>query len=295
MVRVPVPLACWITAAAVALVGPRGAVAQDTTASVNHLYDKFQVQLAFAMVTDRSDVRVDASDGSFGTTLSFGDILGISGASAQPAIGLRWKPGRRTEFDLGYQFLNSSGENSIDTTLVIGDDILSGDIDLKSDLRSDDASFQFKYSIWAKDKVNAGLAIGFGAILFDMKFDGTAGACSGSNCVDSTLSVHKKFTGPTATLGAFGQWRVGDRWYVGADARGIVARVDRFDFSIFEGNLGGQYFLSNRWGLGLSWYYTDVSVGIEDIEAPSDAAADDLIGKVTFSYSSIRLGVVGAF
>ena len=291
MDRTLVRLTRWTALAVLALAAPGALSAQDST--VNHLYDKFQVGLAFTTVLNRSNARVDASDSDRGTTIDFRDILGVSGATIQPAIGLRWKPGRRTEIALGYQFLNQSGDRSLDTTLVVGEDTLSGSIGLASKLSSDNATFQFKYSIFAKDKVNAGLALGFGAIFFDMKFDGAADVCTGGNCAGDSLSVDKQFTGPTASIGAFGQWRVGDRWYVGADARGIGAKVDRFDFSVFEGNLGGQYFLSNRWGLGLGWYYTDVTV---DVGAKSDGtAADDLIGKVKYNYSSIRLGVVGAF
>lgn len=291
MTRSPARLARWTALAVLALGAPGALAAQDST--VNHLYDKFQVGLAFTTVLNRSNARVDASDTDRGTTIDFRDILGISGATVQPAIGLRWKPGRRTEFNLGYQFINQSGDRSIDTTLVVGEDTLSGAIGLKSDLSSDNATFQFKYSIFAKEKVNAGLALGLGAIFFDMKFDGSADLCTGANCAGDSLSVHKQLTGPTASIGAFGQWRVGDRWYVGADARGIGAKVDRFDFSVFEGNLGGQYYLSNRWGLGLGWYYTDVTV---DVGAKSDGSvAEDLVGKVKYNYSSVRLAVIGAF
>ena len=282
-----------LAAAALALGAPGALAAQDATTWDNHLYDKFQVGVAFTTVLNYSNARVDAANGDLGTTIDFREILGVSSATVQPAIGLRWKPGRHTEFDLGFQFLNQSGDQSVSKTIVIGEDTVSGDLDITSRFSSDNATFQFKYSIFARERHNVGLALGLGAILFDMRFDVSGGACDGVHCVADSLNVTKKFTAPTVSVGAFGYWRLGNRWYVGADARALGARVDRYDLSVFEGNASGQYFLSNRWGLNLAWFYTDVRV---DVGPRSDGTvAEDLVGEVSYSYSSIRVGALYAF
>jgi len=244
-------------------------------------------------VLNRSNARVDGTNGDVGTTLDFKSILGISGTSIQPAFGLQWKPGRHTELDLGYQFINANGNRSFSDTLHIGDDTVSGNIDAATKLGSSNATLQFKYSIWAAERHNIGLALGLGAIFFDLKLDATADGCSGPNCASGSLNVDKSFTGPTGSIGAFGQWRLGDRWYVGGDARGIGAHVDRFDFSVFEGDVNGRYYLSNRWGLGLGWYYTNVTVNVG--AKSGNTVAQDLVGKVAYAYSSLRLGVIGVF
>jgi hypothetical protein len=279
--------------ALLALAAPRLASAQDATADKNHLYDKLQVDVSFTTVLNNSDVRVDGTSGIVGTDINFKDLLGISGSSVQPALVLAWKPGRKTEFDLGYQFLNQSGSRTFSDSLVIGDNEFFGDLDLNTKVGSDNATLQFKYSLLAKERHNIGLAIGFGAIFFSVDFDGSASGCVGDACDGTTISLKKSLTGPTASLGAFGTWRLGDRWYVGGDARGLGARVDRFDISIFEADASARYYLSNRWGLGLGWYYTNVTV---NVGAKSDnAAVKDLVGKLAYAYTSLRLGVIAAF
>jgi hypothetical protein len=272
---------------------PRLGLAQDTTTYKNHLYDKFQVAISFTAVLNSGHTRVDGPNGELGTTIDFKEILGISGTSVQPAIGIRWKPGRHTEFDLGYQFINQSGDRSFTDTLYIGEDTVSGDIDASSKLSESNATFQFKYSILAAEKHNIGLALGLGAIFFNFELDATADVCTGTNCTAGTLNSTRKLTVPTGSLGAFGRWRVGDRWYVGVDARGIGGKVDRYKVSVFEGDVMGEYFLSNRWGLALSWFYTNVTVNID--QGSGGSGIGNLAGDISFAYSSIRLGVVGVF
>ena len=276
-----------------ALAAPRLASAQDATADKNHLYDKLQVGVSFTTVLNNSDVRVDGTSGNLGTSINFKDLLGVSGSTVQPALGLAWKPGRKTELDLGYQFLNTSGSRAFSDSLVIGDNEFFGNINLNTKLGSDNATLQFKYSLFAKERHNIGLAIGLGAIFFSAEFDGSASGCVGDACDGTTISLKKSLTGPTASLGAFGNWRLGDRWYVGGDARGLGARVDRFDISIFEADANVRYYLSNRWGLGLGWYYTNVTVNVG--AKSGNAAVEDLVGKLAYDYTSLRLGVVAAF
>lgn len=260
----------------------------------DHLYDKFQFALDFTTVLNNSEARVDGSGGE-GTNLNFKDLLGISGSSAQPALGVRWKPGRRTELDLGYQFINQSGTRSFNDTLIIGDNTVSGDIDADSKVGSDNLNLAFKYSILAAEKYNAGVELGLGAIFFDFQIDASASGCVGPDCASGSVSIDRQITIPTGALGAFGQFRVSNHWYVGADARGLWGDVDRYNVSIFQGDAYARYYFSDRWGAALGWYYNDVTV---DIAAKSGSSSDndlDLGGKVSFNYTSLRLGVIAAF
>jgi hypothetical protein len=287
-----VRLGLLTAAAGLALVAPRELVAQDTATSDNHLYDRFQATADFTTVLNYSNARVDGSDGR-GTTLDFRSVLGISTTTVQPALGFKWRPGHRTELDVGYQFINQSGERTFTDSVIIGDNTLSGALDLKSKVGSSNATMQFKYSLWAAPRHNIGLAIGLGAIFFSGDFTGSAEACHGPDCSSGTFSISRSATAPIVSLGAFGRWRLGRRWYVGGDARGIGGQVDRYDFSVLEGDVEAQYFLSDMWGVELGWYYTDESVDIAS--RSGTVASGDFSGKISYNYSSLRLGAVAAF
>jgi hypothetical protein len=266
--------------------------AQDSTEYRNHLYDKLQISADFTTVLNNSNARVDGTNGDRGTEIDFKEILGISGNSIQPALGLRWKPGRRTEFDLGYQFINQSGTRTLADTIYVGDDTLAGGLRADTKIGSSNATFQFKYAFFTSPRHTIGLAVGLGGIFFKLDLDAELAGCVGATCDSTAVSVSRKLAGPTASLGAFGNWRLGDRWYIGGDVRGIGANIDRFNVSVFEANAGARYFLSNKGGLGAGFYYTDVSV---DVAAKSDSPLDEFIGKLSYNYSSFRLGAVYAF
>ena len=279
--------------ALLALAAPLALEAQDSISYKNHLYDTFQASVNFTTVVNRSKARVDGSSGILGTTLDFRDILGLSGTTFQPALSVRWKPGRHTELDAGVQFINQSGQRDFMDTLRVGDDTVSGAISATTKAGSSNAILAFKYTLWAAERHALGLEIGLGAAFFSLKMDATGTACGGPNCAGGTLNVDKSLTGPVGGIGAFGQWRLGNRWYLGVDARGIGAKVDRYDFSVFQGDVAAEYFLSDRWGLTGGWYYNNVTVKVEPKSGGS--VANDLVGEVVYSYSSLRLGLLGVF
>ena len=292
MDRTLVRLIRWTALAVLALAAPGALSAQDST--VNHLYDKFQATLDFSTVLNNSEARVDGSGGE-GTNLNFKDLLGISGSSIQPALGLAWKPGRHTELSIGYQFINQSGSRSWDDSLVIGDNTIFGQIDADTKIGSDNANLAFKYAILTKEKYIAGVEIGLGAIFFELQMDATAEGCAGPDCTSGSVSIDRKLTVPTGALGVFGQWRLGDSWYVGGDARAIGGKVDRYDFSVFQADVFARYYFSDRWGAGAGWYYNDVTVDVAAKDGDTSDSDLDLGGKISFNYTSLRLGVIAAF
>lgn len=268
--------------------------AQGIASAPNHLYDKLEIAAAATFVLDRSEARVDSPDGEIGTTFSIPNVLGMPGTTIQPAVGLRWRPGRRTALELSYQFLNKSGRRVIDRNLDVGGDTVYAGLQSTSTLGSDDATLQFKYAFLAAERHTVGVALGLGAIFFRLTIDATGDASGGGGSVADTVRIDRSLTGPTASIGAFGNWRLSDRWYVGADVRVLEVRFDRYGLSVLEGSLEANYYLSTWWGVIASLYYTDVAVDVQPQEVRRGDATD-LFGSVKHAYTSLRLGAVATF
>ena len=94
-------------------------------------------------------------------------------------------------------------------------------------------------------------------------------------------------TGPTGSLGVYGRFLLGDRWYLESDLRGISITIDRFNAKIVEANLGGRYFLSDKLAIDLGYGISSVKL---TVDPPEDRKG--FFGKLDYPMQHVRLGVV---
>ena len=87
--------------AVAAILSAAPAVAQETR---TNLYNKFEFSPSLSSVILNSNIRVDSEDGSVGTDVDAEDDLGLEKVKWEPRFALRWRPGRRHEVEVGYQF-----------------------------------------------------------------------------------------------------------------------------------------------------------------------------------------------
>jgi hypothetical protein len=102
-----------------------------------------------------------------------------------------------------------------------------------------------------------------------------------------TSSSERSFTGPTGSLGVYGRFLLGDRWFLESDLRGIAIQIDRIDARVVEGNLAGRYFLSDKVAMELGYGISSVTL---KVEPPADR--EGFFGELDYPLHNIRLGVV---
>lgn len=259
------------------------ACAQDP---VNHLYDRFQASASGSVLWIGSDVRIDGKNGSFGTDLDVEDDLGMPDTKLQPRFSVRWKPGRKHQLELGYQFARRSASKVLERTIAIGDTTFDAGVQVNTSFGTDNAFLTYRYAFVADERKQMGVGLGLGAFFFDVGVDALAGV--GSQTVSYTGG--RSFVGPTAALGLFGRFRTGDRWYLEPDVRYLQVSVDRFTGKVLEGSLLAQYYVSPKVGI-------EGGLGIKSVEVEVDPKTDGGLGpslgaRVKYSESQFRLGVV---
>ena len=109
----------------VAAVTLLGVMPQAWAQSTSRLYDKWQIDVSGSVLVMGTDIRVDGEDGN-GTQIDGEDVLGLSREKIQPRVSARWRPGRRHELELGYQFARRTGQKTLDRDVTIGDDVWLG-------------------------------------------------------------------------------------------------------------------------------------------------------------------------
>jgi hypothetical protein len=266
----------------VAVVALVGATPQARAQSTSRLYDKWQIDLSGSVLVMGTDIRVDGSN-TDGTEIDGEDVLGLSREKIQPRVSARWRPGRRHEIELGYQFARRTGEKSLDRDIVIADSTYAVGLDLKTTLRTDQVFVAYRFAIRARERTQIGVGVGAGVFPFKLEVDRLVSA-GGSEVASSN---ERSLTGPFGSVGVYGRFLLGDRWYLEGDLRGIAVEIDRFEAGVVEGNLAGRYFLSDKWAMELGYGISAVTL---TVNPPEDR--EGFFGKLDYPVHHIRLGVV---
>lgn len=259
-----------------------GATSEARAQSSSRLYDKWQIDLSGAVVIMGTTIRVDGAN-SEGTDVGAEDVLGLSREKIQPRASVRWRPGHRHEIELGYQFARRTADKSLERDITFGDSTYTVGADVKSNFRTDQAFLVYRFAIRAHERTQLGVGVGIGVLPFKLEVDRSASA--GGPGVAS--SSERTFTGPTGSLGVYGRFLLGDRWYLESDVRGIAIKIDRIDAKIVEGNLAGRYFLSDKLGVELGYGISSVTI---TVDPPADRKG--FFGKIKYPLQNIRLGMV---
>jgi hypothetical protein len=274
------PINRWsIGVVAIALVG---ATPEARAQSSSRLYDKWQIDLSGAVVIMGTTIKVDGAE-SEGTEVDGEDVLGLSREKVQPRASVRWRPGHRHELELGYQFARRTAEKTLERDVIFADSIYTVGLNVKSNFHTDQAFLVYRFAIRAHERTQLGVGVGIGVFPFKLEVDrlATAGGAG------VTSSRERSFTGPTGSLGVYGRFLLGDRWYLESDLRGIAIQIDRIDAKIVEGNLAGRYFLSDKLAVDLGYGISSVTL---TVDPPSDRKG--FFGKIKYPLQHIRLGVV---
>ena len=253
---------------------------------VNHLYDKFQIQGSIADVVLGTTLNIGTSIRP-GTDVTFAD-LGIGRSEIQPRLALRWRPWRRHEFEVGYQWIGRTGGRTLSDSIRFADTTFYGGATINTKYDSDNLFLGYRLSILAKPKTQVGVQLSLGAILFKFGIDALASGAGSS----VQYSQSKDFTGPFGALGAFGNFAFGERWNLLTNPAAIYGNASNIKVTEYTIGAAGRYFLSKRLGFELGYGVTGMNV---EITGSSSLIDTDIVGKINWNYQNIRAGVIVAF
>jgi hypothetical protein len=260
--------------------------------SRSHLYDRFQASASGTLLVLGTTIRIDPDSGE-GTEINLGDDLGIGSTTLQPRLALRWRPGRKHELEGGYQWARRSGETVLQDTIVFRDTAYAAGLRVNSSSGTSQMFLAYRYAFMAKEKTQIGAALGIGLIFLREEITATAGATTGGpDTAIVQFSRKGDINGPTGSIGGYGRFQLGERWYLESDLRAIYLKIDNIKAGVVEAGVAGRYFLSNKVGLelgyGLGFYQVN-------IEGTNNFAGINRTGKIKYTVNGWRIGGVYAF
>ena len=265
--------------AALVLAAPLAAQAPSPRA---RLYDRLQLSGSLATIILNTNIRVDPSNGT-GTDIDAEDDLGLDRSKFEPRFGVRWRPWRRHEFEVGYQFARRGSRRVLDRDITFGDSTYQVGATVDANLDSDEAFLIYRFAFHTRPRREVGLSVGLGALFLDAGL----GAVGSGGQVQFTQS--QTLTGPLGSLGVYGRFLSGDRWFWEAEARYVQVSIDRFTARVAGGGAAVRYAAFSKVLLEAGYGLTGVQV---DIGATTSSGLGSRSGRIKYTLQNVRLGAV---
>ena len=176
-------------------------------------------------------------------------------------------------------------------TIVFRDTTYSAGLRVNSTSGTSQAFLTYRYAFKAKERTQIGAALGIGIIYLRAEITAMAGATTGGpDTAIAQFSREGTSTDPTGSLGGYGRFQLGDRWYLESDLRAIYLKIDNIKAGVIEAGLAGRYFLSNKVGLELGYNLGYYQIRID---ATNNFASIDRTGKISYTVQGLacRRGV----
>jgi hypothetical protein len=272
----------WVRSISLVVVALLVAASLTAQGTQPNLYHRLEVGASLTTVILNTNIRVDGSSGN-GTDIDAEDDLGLQSSRLEPRFAVRWRPWRRHEFEVGYQFARRSAQRVLDKDLTFGDSTFQAGADVGTKFNSDQGFFAYRFAFMAKPRTQVGLAIGGGALFLNAALDAVG---SGGQV---QYSQSQKVTGPIGSIGLYGRFLSGDRWSWEAEARYVSVSIDRFTAKVAEGGGAVRY---------TAWSHVTVEGGYGvsaikvDIDPTASSGSGSRSGRIKYSLQNVRLGVV---
>ena len=120
-------------------------------------------------------------------------------------------------------------------TLVFRDTTYAAGLRVNSTFGTSQAFLTYRYAFMAKERTQIGAALGIGLIFLRADIAATAGATAGGpDTAIAEFSRKGDINGPTGSLGGYGRFQLGDRWYLESDLRALVLKIDNIKVGVVE-------------------------------------------------------------
>jgi hypothetical protein len=221
-----------------------------------------------------SSVRLDGNRGGTGIDLE-GDT-GLDGNRTTYFLGGTLRVAPKHRFDFLYDENSRSGSRSTQREYVIDDIVIPAGTTLSAGNKTRIGYLGYRYSFLKNPTGEVAAGVGMYGGNFQYKFQsGGAG-----------INIDESTTLPLPVLSLSGDWYLTERMFLRAGVNGLKLTVNDVDGSVLVANVGGEYQITNNFGIGLSFEYFDIEV---------DAVKGGFKGNASLETSKALIYLTGRF
>ena len=213
-------------------------------------------------------VRIDATNGAFGTAISFERDLGLDDTKTTLAAGAHWRFLKRSRLDFTYFELDRSGASSTSVNIRVGDNVFQANLPLQAFLDIQAFSVGYSYSILFDEKKE--LALGL-ALSFQELTVGIQGTVAGQPLEVSTT---EDVLAPLPTFTGRFSYAFTPKWIFKFAVGYFFIETDfgntRLDGEILGVNTSIDWQVFKHFNVGLGYNFFDVDASTEKERRTTD-------------------------
>jgi hypothetical protein len=206
-----------------------------------------------------TEVRVDSSDGTFGTGISFERDLGLDDSKTRPMASAYWRFAKKHRLNFYYFNLDRSGDSISSVNIRFGDQTFQANLPLQAFFDVEIYNIGYSYSILfdAKKELSLGVALSFQDIAI-----GLQGTVQGQ---PREVSGTKSVLAPLPTVTGRFAYAITPKWIVDTGIGYFTLEVDtgggELNGDVIAANAGVRWQLLKHFHLGLlyQWFRVDVN------------------------------------
>jgi hypothetical protein len=247
------------------------------------LGDPFTIYLEAMFPSIDTQVRLDASDGTQGTTVDFEQNLGMSDSEALPAVGFMWRFAKRHRLRVDAFDLDRSGSAISTTEIRFGDEVFQADLPIASFFDTRVLSVGYSYSLLFDEKKELSLAAGLSVqdISFGLIGEGPLGK----------IEADAGLTAPLPAFGLTGAYALTDKWILGGGFGYFALKLSFSD----EEELSGEIINAAAYIRHNTFEKVHFSLGYTFFDVTADFRSDARLSAISYQYQGPSLGVLAAF
>ncbi|MDH5263773.1 MAG: 2-oxoglutarate synthase [Betaproteobacteria bacterium] len=262
-----------------ALLAALAASAALPAASADPLYEEgFSMRLGGFQSSADTTLRLDASSGSLGTTISLEDDLGFTKNKTLPVIDAIWRITPRHRIELGYTRLARDAQKTLTGEIRFGDSVFQLNTSVNSNFDSDVWRLTYGWSLYREGGNELSLLLGLHTTSFKVGMSKVGGSVQIAEAADATV--------PLPTIGLSGTWAIDPQWRLGAAAQFFSLNYGDYDGSLFNGSISAEYRLNRNFALGAGYTVYDYNL---------DATKNKFRGSFDYKFAGPMLYVTGGF
>lgn len=246
-------------------------------AETNLVTQRGQVSVGTFTNTSTLNARLDATNGSVGTDLDWGQEFGNQDVTRFRVDGL-WRFSPRHHLRLMYTDYLLDRTTRSSTTIQWGDDTIPIDATLRGRLGFEIYEAAYEYAFSRSDRHELAASIGVHYTSFQARLAATLTGPGGS--ATASLGDAAAVDAPLPVVGFRGLWRLGGDFYLDAQAQYFKLSIDQIDGTLLN------YRAAAIWQ---PWPRLGVGLGYDSFEVEAELTDSGFTGRLDWKYRGPQL------